>query len=391
LTAHLIFDWLAQTNQLGGSDLYLTVGRPPTLRIDSRMENLRSESISRDEINAVLDAILTKAQRHNFETHHEHNSSLDLGIHGRFRVNILRQRQYPALVIRRVISQIPNFTELNLPPIMAQLSGLKRGLVMITGMTGSGKSTTLASMIDYRNSRETGHIVTLEDPIEYFHEHKKSIVTQREIGVDTESYEVALKNVLRQRPDVILIGEIRDTAVMEQALLIAETGHLCLATLHTNNAYQAIERMINLFPEEQAQQARLSLAMNLQAIVAQRLIPDIKGGTQLAIEVMLNQGLVRELILEGKITKIRDVMEQNISNGMISFDHSLYNLYTKGLITEEAALAHADTPADLRLRIKQRTNVRDRSDIGGLDTAGLTLTDHDDSKKPEGPATRRRI
>jgi len=274
-----------------------------------------------------------------------------VGQYGRFRVNVMRQRQQPALVLRRIISVIPSFDELRLPKILENMSLRKRGLILVTGMTGSGKSTTLASMINYRNKNEQGHIITIEDPIEYFHEHAKSVVSQREIGVDTESYSLALKNALRQRPDVILVGEIRDREVMEQALIAAETGHLCLATLHTTNAYQSIERIVNMFPEDYQNQVRLNLSMNLQAIISQRLVPSIKGGMTLVIEVMLNQGLVRELIHKGEIGKIKDVMEQNAQ--LCTFDQSLERAYRDGLISAETALSFADQPGDLKIRLQQ--------------------------------------
>jgi len=259
---------------------------------------------------------------------------LDMGAHGRYRINVFKQRQNPGLVIRRIISEIPAISDLRLPPVLESLSLEKRGLILLTGMTGSGKSTTLASMINHRNQRKSGHILTIEDPIEYYHEHNKSVITQREVGVDTESYAIALKNSLRQRPDVILIGEIRDREVMEQALTIAETGHLCLATLHTSNAYQAIERIVNLFPEDQHSQVRMNLSMNLKAIVSQRLLPSLKGGLVPALEVMLNEALIRDLIIKGNYEKITDVMEQNTPMGMQTFDQSLIRLYAEGLIDE---------------------------------------------------------
>ncbi len=377
MSAPLLFELLSTLNTLGGSDLYLTVGHPPALRLDSRLQNLRDTPLSPEELHGIMVALLTDRQMHEFDSRMELNTSLDLGEHGRFRVNALRQRQHPALVIRRIISKIPSFSELNLPPIVGQLATLKHGLVLITGMTGSGKSTTLASMIDYRNRTEQGHIVTLEDPIEYFHEHQKSVITQREVGVDTESYETALKNVLRQRPDVIMIGEIRDREVMEQALLISETGHLCLATLHTNNTYQAIERVINFFPDDQSQQIRTNLGQNLQAIIAQRLVPGKDHATHLALEIMMNQGHIRELIFDGKANKIREVMEQNIAHGMCTFDHSLYHLYVRGQITEETAIAHADIPGDLKIRIRQRQVSHNQTEFKNMDTAGLTLSDPD--------------
>jgi twitching motility protein PilU len=348
------------------SDLYLTVGFPPSLRMDGKLEAIADKPLSVDEINEILGSILTNRQKREFETHMELNTSLDVGKFGRFRVNVLRQRQFPALVIRRIISKIPTFEELRLPKVLERLAMERRGLILVTGMTGSGKSTTLASMIDYRNAREQGHIITIEDPIEYFHEHKKSVVTQREIGVDTESYAVALKNVLRQRPDVILVGEIRDREVMEQALIAAETGHLCLATLHTNNSYQSIERIVNLFPEDYHNQIRLNLSMNLRAIISQRLVPSTKdSGMAMAIEVMTNNGLIRELINKGEISKIKDVMEQNNQLGMCSFDQSFLRLYREGLISEETAIAQADQPGDLRIKIQQ---IKLGGDDSGVDT-----------------------
>ncbi|MCC7304806.1 MAG: PilT/PilU family type 4a pilus ATPase, partial [Alphaproteobacteria bacterium] len=335
------------------SDLYLTVGFPATLRTENNLMAISHHKLVPEDINDILNAILTSRQKREYESSLELNTSLDMGQHGRFRVNVLRQRQSPAVVIRRIISKIPSFADLRLPGILEKLAMEKRGLVLITGMTGSGKSTTLASMVDFRNTSQEGHIITIEDPIEFFHEHKKSVITQREVGVDTESYAIALKNALRQRPDVILVGEIRDREVMEQALTSAETGHLCLATIHTNNAYQAIERIVNFFPEDYSQQVRLNLSANLKAIVSQRLIPSLQGGLVPALEVMLNQGLVRELILKGEIAKIREVMEQNNSLGMFSFDQSLCQLYAEGLISEDTAVSHSDRSSDMKIKLQQ--------------------------------------
>lgn len=362
-------------NEKKASDLYLTVGFPPTLRIEGAFEYIRKEPLSVDEINEIFSSILTNRQRRDFEIQMELNTSLDVGKFGRFRINALRQRQNPALVIRRIISKIPSFSELRLPILLEKLSMEKRGLILVTGMTGSGKSTTLASMVDYRNVHEQGHIITIEDPIEYFHEHKKCVVTQREIGVDTESYGVALKNSLRQRPDVILVGEIRDREVMEQALIASETGHLCLSTLHTTNAYQSIERIVNFFPEEYHGQIRLNLSLNLKAIISQRLVPCSRGGMVMAIEVVLNQGLVRELIHAGEITKVKDVMEQNNQLGMCSFDQSLLRLFKDDLITEETALSYADQPGDLKIRIQQFKMGGDRNALKKMDTSLLSFSD----------------
>lgn len=243
------FECLKKMREMGASDLYLTCGSPPTLRVDDQLQYIDDVNLTEETVSNIISNLLTARQQREYEVKMELNTALDMGQYGRFRVNVYKQRQLPGLVIRRIISKISSLEELRLPPVLAGLATQKRGLILVTGMTGSGKSTTLASMLNYRNERQQGHILTIEDPIEYYHEHKKSVVTQREVGVDTESYNVALKNALRQRPDVILIGEIRDQEVMEQALTIAETGHLCLATLHTNNAYQAIERVVNFFPK----------------------------------------------------------------------------------------------------------------------------------------------
>lgn len=368
------FNYLTKMNERGASDLYLTVGYPPTLRIENDLEHLRSEPLTPDEINEILSEILTSRQMRDFESQMELNSAIDMGHHGRFRVNAMRQRQMPGLVIRRIISKIPSFTELKLPQVLEQLSMERRGLILVTGMTGSGKSTTLACMLNARNQNEEGHIITIEDPIEYYHEHKKCVITQREVGVDTESFSIAMKNALRQRPDVILVGEIRDRDVMEQALTTAETGHLCLATLHTNNAYQAIERIVNFFPEEFHNQVRLNLSMNLKAIVSQRLLPCLTGGMVPALEIMLNQGLIRDLIHEGKYDKISEVMEQNRPIGMCSFDQSLLELFHHGHISEETAISQSDKPSDMKIKIQQAKLAGTGDDaFDRLDTSVLSV------------------
>jgi len=364
-----IFQYLNSMHEHKASDLYLTVGFPPSLRGDSGLVNLSEYSLSPDDINEILTSMLTNRQKRDFEANLELNTALDMGEHGRFRINVMQQRQFPALVIRRITSEIPSFEELKLPKILEQLSMEKRGLILVTGMTGSGKSTSLAAMIDQRNRNSQGHIITIEDPIEFFHEHKGCVVTQREVGVDTESFATAMKNSLRQRPDVILVGEIRDREVMEQALSISETGHLCLATIHTNNSYQAIERIVNLFPEEFHNQIRLNLSMNLKAIISQRLLPNLEGGMSPAIEVLLNQGFVRDLILKGEIGKIHDVMEQNNSLGMMTFDQSLLNLYIEGLISDESAISNSDKPSDMKIKIQQANLVKQsRESHGALDS-----------------------
>lgn len=369
----IIFNYLVEMHQKNATDLYLTVGCAPTLRAAEDMIPLSDDPLSEKDVEGILAQVLTTRQRRDFESKNELNIAFDMGDYGRYRINVLQQRHHPALVIRRIISRIPEFSELNLPETFQKLSLLKRGLVLVTGMTGSGKTTTLASMIDYRNRHDTGHIITIEDPIEFYHDHKKSIITQREIGTDTDSYAIALKNALRQRPDVILVGEIRDREVMEQALVAAETGHLCLATIHTNNSYQAIERIVNFFPEDMHKQVRLNLATNLRAIVSQRLVPAVPSGLTLALEVMLNEGHIRELILEGKISKIREMLESNNSNGMCSFDQSLLELYRRGLITEETAMDHSDMPPDLKVRIKQLQLGSRKGGLSQLDTSKLSM------------------
>lgn len=371
----IVFNYLIEMHQRDATDLYLTVGFPPSLRVRDTIQSLSGAILTDKDLDGILSQILTTRQRRDFEMRNELNIAFDMADYGRYRINVMQQRHHPALVIRRIISKIPEFTDLSLPPIFESLSLIKRGLVLVTGMTGSGKSTTLASMIDYRNRYEEGHIITIEDPIEYYHDHKKSIITQREVGTDTDSYATALKNALRQRPDVILVGEIRNREVMEQALIAAETGHLCLATLHTNNAYQAIERIVNFFPEEQFKQVRLNLATNLKAIISQRLIPALPTGMTLALEIMLNEGHIRELILEGKIAKIRDMLEANAPSGMCSFDQSLLELYKKSLISEEVALQNSDMPADLKMKIKQLHLSSGKTALSAMDTSKIKMSD----------------
>lgn len=361
------------------SDLYLTVGFPPTLRVEDDLIKITGYILTEEDINGIVSSVLTSRQRRDYETNWELNTSLDMGGHGRFRLNIMRQRQVPALVIRRIVSEIPSFDDLNLPKILESLSMEKRGLILVTGMTGSGKTTSLAAMIDHRNSNSVGHIITVEDPIEFFHDHKGCVVSQREVGVDTESYAIAMKNSLRQRPDVILVGEVRDREVMEQALSIAETGHLCLATIHTNNSYQAIERIVNLFPEDTHAQIRMNLSMNLKGIISQRLIPSIDGNLVPVIEVLINQGLVRELILKGDIGKIHDVMEQNNMIGMRSFDQSLIKLFVEGVISEDVAISNSDKPSDMKIKVHHEkltaSSSATQGAFGGIDISKMSFKD----------------
>lgn len=375
MSVPVAFNYLTAMNENKASDLYLTVGHAPVIRVDDKLHNLSEQVLTIEDINEIIHSILTTKQKREFEMNWELNSSLDMGKHGRFRVNIMKQRQCPGLVIRRIVSKIPAIKDLRLPPILETLATKKRGLVLVTGMTGSGKSTTLASMIDYRNQNMPGHILTIEDPIEYYHDHKKSVVTQREVGVDTESFATALQNALRQRPDAILIGEIRNRKVMEQALTIAETGHLCLATLHTNNAYQAIERIVNFFPEEQQGQVRLNLSMNLQAIISQRLLPSLQGGLVPALEIMLNEALIRDLIVKGQYEKITDVMEQNNPKGMCTFDQSLLALLEAGLISEDTVINQSDKSSDIKVKIQQVELGEERGSLHNIDTSFLSVSD----------------
>ena len=369
------FECLTKMNEVGASDLYLSVGVPPILRVENNLREMGGDALDEQALIDIISNILTSRQQREFEMKMELNTALDMGEYGRFRVNVFKQRQVPGLVIRRIISKIPTMEELYLPKVLEKLAVETRGLVLLTGMTGSGKSTTLASMIDYRNQRQRGHILTIEDPIEYHHDHKQSVITQREVGVDTESYSIALKNSLRQRPDVILIGEIRDRDVMEQALSIAETGHLCLATLHTNNAYQAIERIVNFFPEEFHAQVRLNLSMNLKAIVSQRLLPSLKGGLVPALEILLNQALIREMIQKGDYEKVPEVMEQNALLGMCTFDQSLLSLYLSGHITEEVAVSQSDKSSDMQVKIRQLKLGQTSGGLGQMDTSSLKMFD----------------
>ena len=341
----------------GASDMYVTMGRPIMIRVDDALEPVKDDDfkvMTMDLMNWMLSAILNEKQLNEFNSFHEMNVSFGIPGLGRYRVNAMQQRQSPSLVIRAIKKDIPAFETLGLPETLKKLVLNKRGIILLCGMTGSGKSTTLASMIDYRNATTSGHIITIEDPVEYLYEHKKSLISQREVGVDTDNYHVALKNAFRQKPDVILIGEVRDRYVMEQALVAAETGHLCLSTIHANNAHQAVERILNFFDETQLNQARINLGMNLRGIIAQRLIRGKDGRLVLAYEILLNEGYVRDLILKGETNKIRDVMAQNKSNGMVTFDQTLVRLYEEGRITDETAIAEADMPVDMELQIRKQ-------------------------------------
>ena len=335
-----------------GSDLFFSEGARPHLKVDGSLLPFGDRALTAEEILALAHSVMDEGQQRELAQTWECNLGVELKGTGRFRVNVFRQRGGPAMVIRYIKDRIPTFEELSLPPVLAELISAKRGLLLVVGATGSGKSTTLAAMIDYRNRNSRGHILTIEDPIEFTHQHQKSIVNQREVGIDTMSYEAALKNAMREAPDVILIGEIRDAATMKHALAYAETGHLCVSTLHANNANQTIDRILSFFPENHRQQVRMDLALNLLAVVSQRLIPAKDGGRAPAVEVMRQTRYISDLILKGEIESIKEAMRQSGVAGMQTFDESLYQLYHQGRVSLEEALANADSRNDLALRIR---------------------------------------
>ncbi|HIO97903.1 MAG TPA: PilT/PilU family type 4a pilus ATPase, partial [Leucothrix sp.] len=319
-----------------GSDLYLTFNAPPAAKFQGELKALSKDKMTSEQLQEVADFLMNDDQRQQFEHKPEMNLALDEPDIGRFRINIFKQRTHIAMVIRNIKVDIPNANDLGLPEVLKKVIMQKRGLVLFIGGTGSGKSTSLAALIDHRNTNSAGHIITIEDPIEYVHPHKKSLVSQREIGVDTESYQDALENTLRQAPDVILIGEIRTEETMEHALAFAETGHLCLSTLHANNSSQALDRIINFFPEERHAQLLMDISLNIQAFIAQRLIPTIDGKRVAAIEILLGTPMIKDLIMKGDIDSIKEIMDK--SEEMQTFDNHIYQLYKEGIISLEEAL-----------------------------------------------------
>jgi twitching motility protein PilU len=347
-----ITEWLKTLATKGGSDLYLSTGAPPCAKFEGSLQPIASEIMQPGEIKDIAYQLMDSTQQAEFEQELEMNLATSISGFGRFRVNIFLQRNEVGIVARNIVADIPHWEDLRLPPILPEVIMRKRGLVLFVGATGSGKSTSLAALVDYRNANSSGHIVTIEDPIEYVHSHKKCIVNQREIGVDTRSWHNALKNTLRQAPDVILIGEIRDRETMEHAIAFAETGHLCISTLHANNANQALDRIINFFPEDRRNQLLMDLSINLQAFVSQRLIPTVEGKRCAAIEVLLGSPMVADLILKGELEGIKEVMQKSENMGMKTFDSALLELFKEGLVTEEEALKNADSPNNVRLKIK---------------------------------------
>ncbi|MFW9615548.1 PilT/PilU family type 4a pilus ATPase [Aquabacterium sp.] len=349
----------------GGSDLFLTAEFPPAIKVDGKITKVSPQPLTPHHTVALARSIMNDKQAAEFERTKECNFAISPGGIGRFRVNTFVQQGHVGIVLRVIPQQLPTVDGLGLPQILKELALTKRGLVILVGATGSGKSTTLAAMVDHRNENTYGHIITLEDPVEFVHPHKNCIVTQREIGIDTEGWEMALKNTLRQAPDVILMGEIRDRETMEHAVQFAETGHLCMATLHANSANQALDRIINFFPEERRAQLLMDLSLNLKGLVSQRLLPREEGkGRVAAVEVMLNSPLISDLIFKGEVGEIKEIMKKSRELGMQTFDQALYDLYEGNYVSYEDVLRNADSLNDLRLQIKlnsQRARSQDLS------------------------------
>jgi len=356
------------------SDLFITAGFPPAFKVDGKMTPVSSQPLSHQHTRELARSIMNDRQTAEFEATHECNFAISPHGIGRFRVNVFMQQQHVGMVMRTITTKIPDLDAMGMPSVLKDIVMTKRGLVILVGATGSGKSTTLAGMLGHRNQNSYGHIITIEDPVEYVHEHGHCIVTHREVGVDTESWQAALKNTLRQAPDVILIGEIRDRETMEYAVAFAETGHLCMATLHANSANQALDRIINFFPEERREQLLMDLSLNVKALVSQRLIPKKDGaGRAAAMEILLNSPLISDLIFKGEVHAIKEVMAKSRELGMQTFDQALFDLFEEDAISYEEALKNADSVNDLRLKIKlEGKHTVDRDVMSG--TGHLEMT-----------------
>ncbi|UVW29473.1 PilT/PilU family type 4a pilus ATPase [Massilia sp. H6] len=368
-----MFDLLRLMTSKGGSDLFITTGFPPAIKIDGKMTPVSNQPLNGTHTNDLARAIMNDKQAAGFELTKEANFAISPGDLGRFRVSAFMQMGSVGMVLRTITTTIPRFEDLELPPVLKDVIMAKRGLVILVGATGSGKSTTLAAMVGYRNENSYGHIITIEDPVEFVHPHRNCVITQREVGVDTDSFEAALKNSLRQAPDVIQIGEIRDRETMEHAIAFAETGHLCLATLHANSANQALDRIINFFPEERRQQLLMDLSLNMKGLVSQRLIPKKEAkGRVVAIEILLNSPLVSDLIFKGDVHEIKEIMKKSRELGMQTFDQALFDLYEADKISYEDALRNADSVNDLRLNIKLNSkHAKNRDFSAGMEHLGI--------------------
>ena len=359
-----IYDLLRAMVAKKASDLFITAGFPPALKIDGRVTPVSNQTLTPQHTMELARSVMNDKQAEEFEGTKECNFAVSPSGIGRFRVNAFVQQARVGMVFRTITTEIPKFEELNLPPIMKDVVMSKRGIVLFVGGTGSGKSTSMASLIGYRNENSHGHIITIEDPIEYVHDHKGCVVTQREVGVDTDTWHTALKNTLRQAPDVILIGEIRDRETMDHAIAFAETGHLCMGTLHANSANQALDRVINFFPEERRSQLLMDLSLNIRGIISQRLIPRKEGkGRVCAVEILLNSPLISDLIFKGEVHEIKSIMSKSRELGMQTFDQHLFELYEQNLISYEDALRNADSVNELRLMIKLQGNEAKGRDV----------------------------
>jgi twitching motility protein PilU len=364
-----VFDLLRLMLGKKASDMFITAGFPPAMKVDGKMTPVNSQVLSPQQAREICRAIMNDKQAAEFDATNECNFAIGIPNVARFRVNAFVQRGSVGLVFRTINSKIPSIEDLGLPAVLKDIAMTKRGLVVFVGGTGSGKSTSLAAMVGYRNEHSHGHIITIEDPVEFMHEHKNCVITQREVGVDTDSWQAALKNTLRQAPDVILIGEIRDRETMDYAVAFAETGHLCMSTLHANSTNQALDRIINFFPEERRQQLLMDLSLNVRAFISQRLIPKIDGiGRIAAVEIMLNTPLISDLIFKGDVHEIKSIIAKSRELGMQTFDQSLFDLHEAGEISYEDALRNADSVNDLRLRFKLEGKASKDKDLSaGLD------------------------
>jgi len=375
-------DYLKVLASKDGSDLYLSTGAPPCAKFHGSLKLLDKTPFEPGVVKTIAYSVMNDEQIAAFEQKPEMNLAISETGVGRFRINIFQQRNEVAMVVRNIKMVIPSVDSLGLPDILKDVIMEKRGLVLFVGGTGSGKSTSLAALIDHRNTNASGHIITIEDPIEFVHKHKRSIVNQREVGVDTDSYEDALKNTLRQAPDVILIGEIRDRETMEHALAFAETGHLAISTLHANNANQAMDRIINFFPEERKNQLLHDLSSNIKAFISQRLIPTIDGKRVAAIEILLGTSTVQDLIKRGEVGELKEIMEKSKTLGMMTFDSALFKLVQEGKITKEEALKNSDSPTNLALKFKlsKENSVESLSSTSGLELEDIVVEDDDEDQ-----------